>query len=377
MSLFNIYGPLNDLGYGQFTTGLISGFFQSGLRLFHLNPIGPIQLENENLRNTLIQHGNSIPWSRNNVSVAIWHEFDLSKFSGKKLIAFPIFETNNFFPLAKHHLKQMDAICVASKWAKDVVENSIGTNIPVFVVPGGADILVTDRIAAVKRNSCFTFLFVGKYEQRKSPIEIIQAYLAAFQNSKAETRLICHCYNPFDQQFRKNISVVLTQLGLQLIESTCRSSIIASRGNCIVEVPDGRISKEQLFCLYKYCHVGVFPSKGEGWNLPLMEAIQSGLPCIATNYSAHTEYLTTEFDYPQDLLLNNFKMDTAFDGVYFKGDRGQWAVPDLGELATKMQYVYREYESISNRFNNTKLINEFTWKNSSIKLLKVIQSISD
>ena len=39
------------------------------------------------------------------------------------------------------------------------------------------------------------------------------------------------------------------------------------------------------------CDCGVFPSRAEGWNLGLLECMSMGLNVIATNYSAHTEFV--------------------------------------------------------------------------------------
>jgi glycosyltransferase involved in cell wall biosynthesis len=43
--------------------------------------------------------------------------------------------------------------------------------------------------------------------------------------------------------------------------------------------------------LYAAMDAMVLPTHGEGWGLPLMEAMASGLPTIATNWSGHLEYM--------------------------------------------------------------------------------------
>jgi glycosyltransferase involved in cell wall biosynthesis len=375
MNKFNLYGPVNNLGYGIFTRGIIKGLKQLGNVDYHLDIIGQPQLDGPGEEANLINHLIQKPWTRKAASVAIWHEFDLSKFSGEKLVAFPIFETTGFFPAATNYLAQMDAVMVASNWAKQVIHKNVGDSLPVFVVPGAANLTSSPAVTATSKYEGFTFLHVGKFENRKSTIETIRAYIAGFSNTTFQTRLLCHCFNPFDQSFQHNMAKVLQSLGLRLIQAATPSSLIAIKGNCIVEIPVGRVSDEQLSQLYRAAHVGVFASKGEGWNLPLMEAIQSGLPCIATNYSAHTEYLTSQFDYPQDLLLTNLKMEPAYDGLYFKGDRGDWAAPSIEELAHKMRYAYDNYHEIVAKFDPTKIAQTFTWTNSANKFLECLSSI--
>jgi len=375
MTNFNLYGPINGLGYGVFARGLIKGLGQLNVTDYHLDIIGQAQIEHAD-EQTVIQNLTQVPWNRSVPSINIWHEFDQSKFSGNKLIAFPIFETSDFFPISKGYLSQMDAIIVASKWAADVVTNAVGSQVPVHVVPGGANLIDTDEVNSTPKYDNFTMLHVGKYENRKSTLEIIHAYLIAFSETKNQTRLICHCFNPFDPNFAQSMVSILGQVGMRVIQSTSTSSIVAVKGSCIVEIPVGRMPDLQLSKLYKACHIGVFPSKGEGWNLPLVEAIQSGLPCIATNYSAHTEYTGVEYNYPQELLISNLNIVPAIDNVFFHGNRGNWATFAIEELVHKMRYAFDNYPEILANFDPTLIKNKFNWKNSAQALLDAVASVS-
>jgi glycosyltransferase involved in cell wall biosynthesis len=375
MSL-NLYGALNDLGYGIVTRGLAKGLLECGVYDYHLDPIGQPQLEDQGELQAL-QRNIGIYWKRDLPSVSVWHEFDLSRFSGKKLVAMPIFETTDFWPLAKSYLSQMDAVFVLSSWAKQVVENSIGNSVPVCVVPSAANLIQDPEVDATGKNSVFTFLSLGKLEKRKGHVELIQAYINAFKSSSVDTRLLLHCYNPFDQNFAGTLINIFNSLGLKVVNAITRGATLTGVcGNAIVEIPLGRLPAKQISKLYRFAHVGVFPSRAEGWNLPLMEGIQSGLPCIATDYSAHTEYLTEQYKYPQDLLLKNISMESAMDGVFFKGDRGDWGVLNLDAISEKMLYAYNNYDKIIKNFDNSMLKETFTWKNSALKLLAALESIS-
>jgi len=376
MSDFNLYGPLNDFGYGVFTRGIIKGLLELNESKFSINPIGPLSLENQQETQVLRNIISSNQWDREVPSVAIWHEFDLTKFSAKKLVAYPIFETDKFNSTAMNQLPQMDAIFVLSKWAKEIVIKNIGNSVPVHVVQGASD-AVLHKKKEYSEADTFTFLSVGKFEQRKSPVEAITAYVNAFQAKQATTRYICHCFNPFDRHFANNMATILTQIGLRVIPATSSGSIIGVRGNAIVEVPRFKLQRDQLIELMSRSHVGLFPARAEGWNLPLMETIKAGTPCIATNYSAHTEYLTSEYNYPQDLLLNNLTTELANDGQFFKGDRGNWMRPNTGEISQKMNYVYDNYKEVLEDFNRNTIADQFTWKNSAKQLISSLNKIND
>ena len=51
----------------------------------------------------------------------------------------------------------------------------------------------------------------------------------------------------------------------------------------------GRVSDQELANLYRHAHAYVFPSLNEGFGLPLVEAMQQGLPCAAANNTALPE----------------------------------------------------------------------------------------
>lgn len=367
----NLYGPLNDLGYGIFTRGIAKGLYDIGYINFHLNPIGQIGLEsNEDVE--MIQRNSQISWSRQNDAVAIWHEFDLSRFSGKRLFAFPIFETTEFVQAGKSYLSQMDGILVASRWAKEVVQQNTNNSVPVYVAPGGCELMDSEAIRNTKQNSVFTFLSIGKLEERKGHFDLMQAYFNGFSDFRAETRLLLHCFNPLDKDFLPKVHKMLVSLGANVRKSVSNNCLIAQKNKAIIEIPMGRLSRENLFQLFKFSHIGVFPAKAEGWNLPLMEALQSGLPCIATNYSAHTEYLNEENNYNKDLLLTKLTEVKAFDGIYFHGNRGNWMSTDQEELIEKMRNSYNNYDSILNAFNPQIFRDKYTWSNTASKLIEAL-----
>lgn len=60
---------------------------------------------------------------------------------------------------------------------------------------------------------------------------------------------------------------------------------------------DGRRSDEELATIFNACSAYVSASRGEGWDLPLTEGAACGLPVIASNVSAHRDYLTDENAY--------------------------------------------------------------------------------
>lgn len=60
---------------------------------------------------------------------------------------------------------------------------------------------------------------------------------------------------------------------------------------------------ETLLGFYNACHCMLFPSRGEGKNLPALEFQSTGAPVIATNFGGHTNWLNGDYAYPLDYVL--------------------------------------------------------------------------
>lgn len=58
------------------------------------------------------------------------------------------------------------------------------------------------------------------------------------------------------------------------------------------------VPEPELPSIYSSVDILVQPSRGEGWGRPHMEALSSGIPVIATNWSGPTAFLTSHNGYP-------------------------------------------------------------------------------
>jgi glycosyltransferase involved in cell wall biosynthesis len=97
--------------------------------------------------------------------------------------------------------------------------------------------------------------------------------------------------------------------------------------------------------LMAQAHCGVFPARSEGWNLGLVEMLSVGRPVIATDFSAHTQYLTPE----NARLIEIDELEDATDPrwapVYSLRGRGQWArlgPRQVDQLADHLRAVHAE-----------------------------------
>lgn len=100
-------------------------------------------------------------------------------------------------------------------------------------------------------------------------------------------------------------------------------------------VISGHITSEQYTGLYKSANCYVSPTRGEGWGMPITEAMSMGLPAIVTNWSGTADFVTESVGYPIGYSLSDVPDDQPW---WFKGAR--WADADVGHLRQLMRRVY-------------------------------------
>jgi glycosyltransferase involved in cell wall biosynthesis len=91
--------------------------------------------------------------------------------------------------------------------------------------------------------------------------------------------------------------------------------------------------------LVKFLHeldAFVLPSRGEGFGLCALEAMSTGLPVIATNWSGPAEYMDPEYSFP----LNYRLVDAGGIASNYTRYFGQWAEPDYEHLRFLMRWLY-------------------------------------
>jgi glycosyltransferase involved in cell wall biosynthesis len=343
----NVTCPINNLSYG-----LVSKNILDNLKEYTLLPLGPINKEDAMKYSKHIAAYYEV-LNLNDPSLRIFHENMLMEHIGKGLrVGFPIFEKNRFDYLTRFNLKHQDLIVVASKWAKSVIETELYH--PNVIV---ANLGVDNDFRPVKQTmrDKIVFLNIGKREVRKGHDLLHKLFYKAFQNI-TDVELWMMSGNAFDSQeeqytFQKEYKNLL--------------------GDKVFFIP--RISKEMLISTINKADVGIFPSRAEGWNLPLHECMACGLDIIATNYSAHTEFLP---DLPGVYKINgNNTLKTAYDGKWFHGDF-EWFNLEAceEEIIEAMLSAYKNKKE--NRDKNLAISNharEFTWEKTTRSILDGIQ----
>ena len=360
--MLSFYCPINSTGYGVHSYNLLKEVDKLGIELAlypvnnqteYTNPLIDKWLENRN------------KFSKGDIGVMIYHEGFMNRFYGSKRIGFPVFEIG-LLQKDIEMLKTLDYIFQTSHYFKDYLISLGFQN--VYVVPEGYDpnIFKFDLVEISKKEKTLSekgivFSHVGKFEERKSSADILKVFTYALVDLGINCSLIVSMINPF--LLNNGFDIIknnLIDLGYS-IEKDEEGAIRFVREKLRVVVMKYKI--RDIRELYNISHFGIYPSKAEGWNLPLIESIASGVPCITTDWTGQSEYLK---NYPKELIIEKGQEVVANDGIWFKGDRGKWICPNLISFKEILRNVVNnpiKYLNLASTCYNS--VKEFTWANSA------------
>ena len=255
-------------------------------------------------------------------------EFDMSLFAGRgPRCGLTFYETDDFTDPERHHLSNLDLLLVASEWAKEIaVRHSVLPANRVGVIPMGVDggIFVPAPLPELPTT---TFLQIGKWERRKGHDVTLEAFSRAFHKDDP-VRLVFLSHNPHLSDAQNGFWV-----------ERCRSSRLAEK----IELWDRVPTHHDVARVMAQADCGVFPARAEGWNLEILEMMSVGRLVIATDYSAHTEFLTDQ----NSLKIQVNELEDAHDSegmTVYNSKRGQWAKlgdPEIDQLVEHMRAVHR------------------------------------
>lgn len=92
---------------------------------------------------------------------------------------------------------------------------------------------------------------------------------------------------------------------------------------------------DEMARFYRSGNAYVMPSRGEGWGIPAMEAMASGLPVIATAWGGQMDYMDDETALLVHCKPAPVSADACRENACFAGQ--MWAEPDLADLRKKMR----------------------------------------
>jgi autotransporter strand-loop-strand O-heptosyltransferase len=291
------------------------------------------------------------------------HYYFYDDYDGLK-IAYNVWETtrqpDDFF----EKLKTYDQVWVPSKWQRDcTIEQGISPD-KVKVVPEGVDTNMykpINRVVSRPTNRPFRFLLVGRWDYRKSTREIIESFIKTFSEDE-DVEMILSVDNPFAND------------GLNSTEERLEKFGIRHKGLKVVH----HLSKDEYANMIRTSDVFVSCARGEGWNLPLIEAMSSGIPSLYSNWGAQLEFadgkgIPIDISHERPAKLDDKDLSWGWDAT------GMFVEPNFNDLSHKMREVFENYSIYRHKaLEDSDLIRErFTWENAAKIANKILHELID
>jgi glycosyltransferase involved in cell wall biosynthesis len=301
--------------------------------------------------------------SDSDINIWFWLNSSISKTRGIHIV-WSLFESDVLAQdYIENHLSLAHVVWVPSAWGKGVLVSHGMPPDRVDVIPGGVNPSLFHpflRPAARESNSPFRFLTIGKYEKRKGYEPLLSAFKIAFGNSMSVVLDIKADFFINHTERKNELELLVNKMGLRNVNLVW-----------------GKLDGNAMFALYNRASAFVYPSRAEGWGLPLIEALAMGIPTMSTNYSGHTEFLRTVEGLFMQVRHSMVPIDDELFFGFWPGLRSlgaRWAEPSEEDLLRHMREVFHDYTlAQENALKASQLIRErFSWQNSADLILKHI-----
>ena len=275
---------------------------------------------------------------------------------GSYRIGFTMFETDRIPAEWVRQANLMDEVWVPSSFnAKTFLES--GVQRPIHVIPLGVDPdYFNPRILRDPLIGVYTFLSIFEWGERKMPHLLLKAFNDEFRSGEAVV-LLCKTVNADPAV---DVRAQVAALGLD------------PQGGRIHFSLNQMVPAYQLGSLYCSADCFVLTTRGEGWGLPVIEAMACGLPVIATDWSAHCDFMKAENAYP---LRVDRLVPAQAKCPYYAGF--SWAQPSYQHLRHLMRHVFdnqREARAKGERASHD-VMNNWTWDHAAAKIIERVDQI--
>lgn len=356
--------PISELGYGQVGKHYAKQLYKidQNTPLWIIGKAEVTDKEDVPIIQRLVN--NTTNFNHFNPCVRIYHQFSLAERIGKgEFYGFPIFELDRFSKSEINHLSSCDHLIVCSKWAKQIIENNISSfpthNIHIVHLGYDPEIFgIRKHIMSPNRSGNYRFFNCGKWETRKGHDILCKAFNAAFE-PKDKVELWMMPTNPFlsDNQVDPWISEY----------KKCK---LWSKIKILPRV----LTQRDVADIMHKTDCGVFPSRGEGWNLEALEMLACGKELIITDYSAHQEFCT--LGNAHLIPITETEPAIGREGIersWFHG-QGEWA--KLGQeqfdcLVEHLRYCYANRPIYNATEENLNKLKRFMWETVTKDLVNV------
>lgn len=278
---------------------------------------------------------------------------------GKYHIGHFFWETSKVPEVYVDGLNLMREIWTGSEANKQAMIDS-GVTRPIYIYPQAIE---TDRAwpkqYEIPDFDGFLFYSIFEWTDRKNPLGLIRAYYEEFGHRDNVGLLIKTYMRSFTftakNKIRDQINTIKTEFGENLPPIFLYLDLM---------------DRNQIMRLHKTGQCYVSPHRGEGWGIPIAEAMLAGNMPIVTGYGGISEYLDSDTSIVLPYTMQPLKgMDQA---SYLYDSSQEWADPDIKDIRKAMREAYDDKDATATKGRKAQ-----TWISTNFNLKVVGKAMAD
>ena len=348
-------------GYNLHSYNVMKGLFEKRIRTYY-HFIGGTNEDEPESECPFVDDPKTEYGSNKLPQITICHGTNNFKNSGAYKIAFSTTEVDGIPHDWVQCFNEMDEVWATSEFSKKAFVDS-GVKVPVFNIGEGVDPnYFHPEITPFPNPPKEKFRFLSNFAWgRRKGVDVL---FEAFRKEFSDNEDVCLMLKVLPSFWGHNIKDEL-------------KLVYDRKGSAPVYVYDIELKKWELGRLYTSASAFVWPSRGEGFGLPALEALACGLPVIATNHSAHLEFLTKDGKPRDGVLLVDGKLEKydKGDSIYYPGFN--WFSPSVDSLRKQMREVFenaKKYKEMALK-SSADVRKEFDWSVSTQKIVDRLEAV--
>jgi glycosyltransferase involved in cell wall biosynthesis len=263
-----------------------------------------------------------------------------------------------------------DKVIAMSQWGKDKIKAQKG--VVAELIPHGVDVDVFRPLKDEEQDplnkqaswwNCFKVGSVGRNQQRKMWNQLVKGF-AEFAKDKNDVALILHVDS------KPIVNCDGWFLGLLAKKYGCEKKIVLTFPHLDVYTRFW-IDDKKMNEVYNLFDVFCFPTGGEGFGIPLIEAQSSGKPVVTTDFTTGQELVGGH-----GLLVPTLK-DSYGRSVHFEGQNCvEFHFPDDKEIAKALQKYYDDRKLMKKHGVESRKFAEkhYSWDNIAVLWKKLFDN---